>query len=177
MSITLRGAQATDVDWIAALLNEGARDGYFAPSFAQHSRSVVTSTLEHGRFPMMKAGGAASTPAIMTSSLLVAEYGGVPASFVLVLDHGDEVEIYLAATSKAHRRRGCFTALINDQIAKHAGRVMLARCFEKSSWAMSAFMKAGFTVRRHGKPVELALNSQLTDPAPAPASSRASNKA
>lgn len=104
---------------------------------------------------MLKLRGGAQVPCFAKATLAVAEIDGVAASFVVSLVDEHEIEIHLAGTSKAFRRKGCFGVLVQHEVSKSpSGSRIFARCYKKSTWAVNALKKQGFKLTKNGDPQE-----------------------
>lgn len=106
---------------------------------------------------MLKVRDGVQMVSAISTSLLIAEMNGRPAAFLISLADGKEVELHLAGTIKAYRRKGCFRQLIRAESGAHRDARVFARCYKKSTWATSALVGEGFQVSKLGDPIELTL--------------------
>lgn len=155
MSLKIRPARTTDIDWIESLLKEGSRGGHFGPTVASQAHALLNAIFQNGGFQMLKLRGGIQAPTFVQASILVAELNGTPASFSITLDDGSEIELHLAGTIKKHQRNGCFLELIEQIKKQKAHKRLFARCYKKSTWAVTALTKAGFKITKQGDPVEM----------------------
>lgn len=153
----IRPGHAGDSDWICALLSEGARQGHFMSTVAVQAPHVIKATVTAGGFTMIKLRGRVHEPAFVGARLTVAEVEGVPASFLVTLQHDDHRELHLAGTLKVFRRLGAYRFLIEDELqGASPGTVYIARCYRKSTWAANGLKALGFVVSQaSGNPIEL----------------------
>lgn len=159
MSIVIRSGKQGDMPWIVALLQEGAQQGHFGPTVASQAAPLLNAIFNGGGFMMMKLRGGIQAPCFVTAAVLVAEIDGTPASFLIPLKDGNEVELHLAGTRKQFRRKGCFRELTRYEVGKHTTKVKIfARCYKKSTWAVEALKKENFEITKSGDPVELSLS-------------------
>ena len=77
-------------------------------------------------------------------TLFVAEIKDVKCAFLLVFDYGDELELYIAATHKNYRRNGAIRLIINHVMKQNSGKKITARCYLKSTYAISLLEKMNF---------------------------------
>lgn len=160
MTTTIRNAQSSDVDWITALLKEGAKQGHFGATVAVQAEAVVKHVLSHGAMTMLKARNGRQEIVNVQSRILVAESNGMPASFLLSIKHDADIELHLAGTQRAFRKQGCFKHLVAAELASHPAQTrFFGRCYAKSTWAMAALRNAGFELTKQGDPIELSLVS------------------
>jgi hypothetical protein len=158
MEPVVRDARADDATWIIRLLTEGAEQGHFAKTVAWQAPALVSEILTKGQILWTKIRGGMQSPSHISARIRVAEIDNEPASFMIVLTNDDEIELHLTATKKKHRRKGCFRALVRDEIAMWTGREKLfARCYKKSTWAKDGLLSEGFTVSDLVEPVEFTL--------------------
>jgi len=156
MNITIRDGKESDLPWINELLIEGARDGHFMESMQRDAPHLMRSVLNDGVVRIMKLRAGNIGPVTIKSELKVADIDGQPTSFVVNFIDESEVELHLAGTCRSGRRNGAFSILIDDTVQRfNKNNKVYARCYKKSSWAISAFKKAGFEHSKKGDPIEL----------------------
>lgn len=155
MSLKIRAAKTTDINWIVSLLKEGSRDGHFGPTVADQANALLNAIFQNGSIQMLKLRNGIRAEVFVQASILVAELNGTPASFTITLDDGDEIEIHLAGTMKTHQRNGCFLALVEHIKKQKAQKRLFARCYKKSTRAVTALTSAGFKITKKGNPIEL----------------------
>ena len=150
--------QEKDRTPVISMLKEGVALKHFQPTAYFQADALIGATLLGVPFTMIKLRAGQKLPHQVTSRAWVAEVDSVPAAFALSLVDANEIEIHLAWTLKAFRRKGCMTTLIQHEIALNNGQKRIyARCYKKSTWAVSCFQKNGFTLATTGDPVELTL--------------------
>lgn len=158
MTVTIRPLQENDRAPVIAMLKEGVALKHFLPTAYTQANALLGAALSGVPFTMIKLRAGQTRPHQITSRAWVAEVNSVPAAFALSLVDANEIEIHLAWTLKALRRTGCMTALIQHEITLNNGQKRIyARCYKKSTWAVSCFQKNGFTLANTGDPVELTL--------------------
>lgn len=155
MRLKIRAANTTDINWIEPLLREGSRGGHFGPTVASQANALLNAILQYGGFQILKLRNGIQAPVFVNASILVAELNGTPASFSITLDDGSEIELHLAGTMKTHQRNGCFLALVEQIKKQKTQKRLFARCYKKSTWAVTGLTKAGFKITKQGDPVEM----------------------
>ena len=140
------------------LLRSGTRDGHFGPTVSSQANGLMEALLHDGFLTMVKLRGSVQAPCRINTEFWVADIDEAPSSFLIALvdKTANEIEVHLAATQNQTQRKGCFSALVNHLVSNHtSGNRIFARCYKKSTWAVSALQKLGFKVSKPGDPVEL----------------------
>lgn len=159
MNIVIRNCTSADKAWIVSLLKEGSLSGHFGPTVLFQASELVNKIVNNGGFQIMKLRGGLRALCFVRAEIYVAEVNESPASFLITLINGSEVELHLAGTQKQFRRNGCFSNLVKHEIEQHYGRKIIARCYKKSTWAVDGLKKEGFSISKPGDPIELSYGS------------------
>ena len=163
MHIEIRAGTEADLTLVSGLLREGARQRHFASSVEKEATSILRSVLTNGGVRMSKRRGGSRVPRFVKAKLVVAMYEGVPASFLLVLFEEQGIELHLAGTAKAYRRRGLFRALVQHELLHSLPEFRIyARCYRKSTWAVNALKGLGFALSQDGDPQEFTFDRRAT---------------
>lgn len=163
MRIEIRAGTEADLTLVSGLLREGARQRHFASSVEKEATSIVRSVLTNGGVPMLKRRGGLQVPCFVKAKLVVAMYEGMLASFLLVLFDEREIELHLAGTAKAYRRKGLFRALVQHELSHSLPEFRIyARCYRKSTWAVNALKGLGFALSKDGDPQEFTFVRRAT---------------
>lgn len=158
MKFTIRNGKTSDVSWISQLLRDGSMAGHFGPTVGSQAQPLLATVLSGGRLNM--ANARQGTPMIrsMQTGLSVLECDAAPAAFLLTLQEGNEMELHLAGTRPAFKKHGCFKALVTDITTRNDGlQRVFARCYRKSTVALTALQTMGFVVVDDADPIELEL--------------------
>lgn len=158
MDTILRPGNTNDSAWIVNLLKEGVRDGHYGPAMKFQATEFIQSIFERGGVHMIKMRGGIQAPTFVHASISIAEEAGSPAAFLVCCTDESGAEIHLAGTEKKFRGKGHFNALVKDLIKNNQESKIYARCYAKSSWAISALKKLNFEITKDGNPIELTLS-------------------
>lgn len=157
MSTVLRDANPKDSAWLVSMLKEGARDGHYGPAMKYQSKEFIQSIFENGGIYMVKMRGGIQDPSFVHASISIVDDHDSPVAFLVCCKDENGAEVHLAGTEKKARGKGYFNMLIKDLIKNNGESRIYARCYKKSSWAITALTKLNFAITKDGDPIELTL--------------------
>jgi ribosomal protein S18 acetylase RimI-like enzyme len=154
MNVQIRNATLTDLSFVGALYSECVKGGHFASQPTVPIDKMLfnwLSTKSIARWAVTQDELQRSE--VVPIKSLVAEVNGELAGFLITAPEGSEaiscIEIYMLAVSKAARRCGVATHLILQEEQQYSAETsFFARCYPKSSWAISIFKQLAYTLEK-----------------------------
>lgn len=151
MKINVRNAAMDDLPFVASLYAEAVAGGHFGKP-----QLGILDMLQHwlvNNCITREATRQDGEQLVETVPIkfLVADLRGARAGFLITspktADIADIIEIYLLGVSKAVRRQGVAMSLIECGERQYlASAQFYARCYPKSTWAISLFKRKGYSL-------------------------------